>query len=196
MQYRPYGRLKWQVSALGFGNLRLPVIDYNDSTVNEPIAIQMIRYAIDHGVNYVDTAFDYHDGASEVAVGKALLDGYRDQVKLATKMPTWLIKSKDDFDKYLNKQLEKLQTDHVDFYLLHTLDSKKWVNLKQHKVIDWAEKAINDGRINYIGFSFHDDLDTFKEIVDYHDWTFCQILYNYVDRDREAGAEGLRYEIP
>ena len=101
--------------------------------------------------------------------------------------------SKDDFDIYLNKQLEKLQTDHIDFYLLHTLDRKKWVNLRQHKVIDWAEKAINDGQISHIGFSFHDDLDTFKEIVDYHDWTFCQILYNYVDSEREAGVEGLRY---
>ena len=193
MQYRKFGKLNWKVSALGFGNLRLPVLDHNDSVVNEPVAIQMIRYAIDHGVNYIDTAYDYHDGASEAAVGKALQDGYREKVKLATKMPTWLIKSKDDFDKYLNIQLKKLQTDKIDFYLLHTLDRGKWVNLKLHKVTEWAEKTIDKGLIDNIGFSFHDDLETFKEIVDYHDWTFCQILYNYVDYKREAGVEGLRY---
>jgi len=153
----------------------------------------MLRYAIDHGVNYVDTAFDYHNGASEVAVGKALLDGYREKVKLASKMPTWLITTKDDFDKYLGIQLRKLQTDKLDFYLLHTLDKKKWDNLTNLKVIDWAEKAKGEGLIDHLGFSFHDNIDVFKEIIDYHDWVFCQIVYNYVDFKREAGQEGLRY---
>ena len=95
MQYRSYGKLTWKVSALGFGNLRLPVLNHKDNCINEPIAIPMIRYAIDHGVNYIDTAYDYHSGASEITVGKALRDGYREKVKLATKMPTWLIKSTD-----------------------------------------------------------------------------------------------------
>jgi len=193
MQYRKYGKLDWKVSALGFGNLWLPEVNHDYNVVNEPVATQMLRYAIDHGVNYIDTAFDYHNGASEIAVGKALLDGYREKVKLASKMPTWLIKTKDDFDKYLDIQLRKLQTDKLDFYLLHTLDKKKWDNLTNLNVIDWAEKAIGEGLIDHLGFSFHDNIDVFKEIIDYHDWTFTQIVYNYVDFKREAGQEGLRY---
>ncbi len=193
MQYRKYGKLDWEVSALGFGNLWLPEVNHDYNVVNEPVATEMLRYAIDNGVNYIDTAYDYHNGASEVAVGKALLDGYREKVKLASKMPTWLIKTKDDFDKFLGEQLKKLQTDKLDFYLLHTLDKKKWDNLTNLNVIDWAEKAMGEGLIDHLGFSFHDHIDVFKEIIDYHDWTFTQIVYNYVDYQREAGEEGLKY---
>jgi len=174
--------------------MRLPILDNDSSKINEPLSIEMIRYAIDHGVNYVDTAYGYHGGNSERLVGKALKDGYRERVKLATKMPTWLITSKDDMDRYLDEQLGKLQTDRIDFYLLHGLRKERWPNLVKLKVTEWAEKAIDEGKIGHIGFSFHDDLSLFKEIIDHYDgWTFCQIQYNYMDTDYQAGTEGLRY---
>ncbi|MEE8398159.1 MAG: aldo/keto reductase [Desulfobacterales bacterium] len=194
MKYRPFGKLDWKVSALGFGAMRLPVIDKDQSKIDEPEAIKMIRHAIDNGVNYVDTAYPYHAGQSEFVVGKALLDGYREKVKLATKMPAWMVKTADDFDKFLNEQLEKLQTDHIDFYLLHALNRSTWPKLRDMGVLNWAEGAVEGGRIGRLGFSFHDDYDTFKEIVDGYDkWVLCQIQYNYMDVNHQAGVKGLKY---
>jgi len=194
MKYRKFGRLNWDVSVLGFGAMRLPVIGKDTSHVNEPEAVEMIRHAVDQGVNYIDTAYTYHDNQSEIVVGKALLKGYRQKVKLATKLPSWLVEKPEDFDRFLDEQLEKLQTDHIDFYLLHALNSTYWPKLRDWNVINRAEDAIADGRIQYLGFSFHDEFEVFKNIVDaYDNWTFCQIQYNFMDIEYQAGAKGLEY---
>ena len=194
MNYRPFGKQNWQVSALGFGCMRLPVINGVDKTIDMPEATRMVRYAIDQGVNYIDTAYPYHGGKSEAFVGAALKDGYRQKVRLATKMPSWLIESYADFDLYLNRQLKRLRTDTIDFYLLHSLMAGRWNKLRDLGVREWAERTIASGRIRAIGFSFHDTLGNFKQIIDDYDlWDFCQIQYNYLDTQRQAGIDGLRY---
>lgn len=194
MKRRNFGKLDWKVSALGFGAMRLPIVDNDASKINEPEAIRMIRYAFDNGVNYIDTAYVYHRGTSEVLVGKALQDGYRKKVKLATKMPTWLVKSQEDMDKYLEEQLTRLNTEYVDFYLLHGLDAERWSKLTDLKVLDWLEKKKEEGKIKHLGFSFHDEYASFKKIIDSYDrWTLCQIHYNYVDSHYQAGMRGLKY---
>ena len=194
MQYRRFGRLDWETSALGFGAMRLPTIDDDPATIDEPEATRMVRYAIDQGVNYVDTAYPYHRETSETFLGRALQDGYRERVKLATKMPCWKIEAPEDFDRYLDEQLAKLQTDHIDFYLLHSLGDKHWPMVRDQGVLAWAEKALSSGRIGHLGFSFHDTYELFEEIVDATDlWTFCQIQYNYMDVDHQAGRKGLKY---
>jgi predicted aldo/keto reductase-like oxidoreductase len=194
MQYRPFGPLEWEVSALGFGTMRLPVIDDDRGRIDESEATRMIRYAIDHGVNYVDTAYPYHEEACEPFLGCVLQDGYRERVKLATKLPTWLIESEADFDRFLERQLTRLQTDHIEFYLLHGLNRKRWPLVRDLGVLSWAEDALSAGSIGHLGFSFHDEYDLFKEIVDATAlWTFCQIQYNFMDVDFQAGTRGLRY---
>jgi len=154
----------------------------------------MIRYAIDQGVNYLDTAYFYHAGQGERIVGRVLQDGYREKIKLATKMPARIIESYQDFDRYLEEQFERLQTEKIDFYLLHGLNSQSWRKIRDLGVLRWAESAMSDGRFDHLGFSFHDDFDVFKEIVDaYDNWTLCQIQYNYMDVDYQAGRRGLDY---
>jgi uncharacterized protein len=194
MQYRSFGKLDWDVSVLSFGAMRLPLIENSQGEVDEAEAIKMMRHSIDKGVNYVDTAYVYHGGKSEVVVGKALQDGYRDKVKIATKLWPGALKKTEDMDTVLNEQLERLQTDTIDFYLLHGLNQTSWPKLKELDVLNWAEGAQKDGRIKHLGFSFHDTLDTFKEIVDDYDkWVFCQIQLNYMDVEFQAGLEGLKY---
>jgi predicted aldo/keto reductase-like oxidoreductase len=193
MQYRTFGRLDWKPSALGFGAMRLPILDDDRARIDEELATRMIRTAIDGGVNYVDTAWPYHRGEGEPFVGRCLQDGFRERIKLATKMPTWLIEEPSDYDRYLNDQLDRLRTDRIDFYLLHGLNQARWEKIRDLAVLDWAERAIADGRIGHIGFSFHDELAIFKEIVDAYEWTFCQIMYNYMDVAFQAGTEGLQY---
>ena len=190
MQYRKFGRLGFEVSALGFGAMRLPT---KEGKINEEEAARMLRYAIDCGVNYVDTAYPYHDQTSEGFVGRALQDGYRKKVKVATKLPVWLVDKPEDLDKFLNKQLERLQMDYVDFYLLHSLNRESWYKIRDLGVLDWAEKAMADGRFRHLGFSFHGDYEEFVEIIDAYNWEMCQIQYNYMDIQNQAGVKGLKY---
>ena len=191
MLYRSMKKAESRLSILGFGCMRLPMKE--NGQIDEPQATKMLRYGIDNGVNYVDTAYVYHNGESEPFVGRALQGGYREKVNLATKLPSWMIKSREDMDKYLDEQLKRLQTDHIDFYLVHGLMKPFWDKLRPLHVTEFLDQAIDDGRIRYAGFSFHDELGLFKEIVDAYDWDFCQIQYNFMDEQYQAGTEGLRY---
>jgi uncharacterized protein len=194
MQYREFRKLKWKPSALGFGAMRLPVIGGNQTDVDIPEAVKMIRYAIDRGVNYVDTAYFYHNGNSEVAVGEALKDGYRDNVQLATKFPIRYVHSSADFDRVFEQQLDRLKTDRIDFYLLHGLNRRNWPLQRDLGVLQWMEGKVREGRVGHLGFSFHDEYSLFTEIVDaYDNWTFCQLHFNYMDVDYQAGVRGVEY---
>ncbi|MDP4091587.1 MAG: aldo/keto reductase [Bacillota bacterium] len=194
MQYRKFGSLDWKASALGVGCMRLPTT-VNAAGIDENEAIRMIRHAIDNGVNYVDTAYFYHGGQSEIVVGKALKDGYREKVKLATKLPMGNVKGVEDYDRLLGEQLGKLQTDHIDFYLFHGINRETWRNkILKFGLLEKAEAARKDGRIRHIGFSFHGACDEFMEIIDGYDkWEFCQIQYNYMDIENQAGTKGLKH---
>ena len=196
MQYRRFGKLDFQASVLGFGCMRLPSFDGSPQSerIDEAQVIRMVRYAIDHGVNYVDTAYPYHNGMSEVVLGRALKDGYRDRVKVVSKSPVWMIRKADDFDLFLDQQLTRLNMDHLDFYLLHALTRERWESVLSLGVLPRAEAALKDGRIGSLGFSFHDTTAVFKHIVDGYDgWTICQIQYNYMDTENQAGIAGLKY---
>jgi hypothetical protein len=173
--------------------MRLPVVDGDMKRIDEEPARNLVRAAIDSGVNYIDTAYPYHGGQSEPFVGRALKDGYRDRVQLATKLPTWLVQNESDWERLLDEQLKRLDTDHIDFYLLHALSAARWATVVNCRGLAALERAKADGRIRHIGFSFHDALHTFKTIVDGYDWEFCQIQYNFVDEQYQAGTEGLRY---
>jgi uncharacterized protein len=191
MLYRKIPKNGDELSVLGFGCMRLPVQE--NGTIDEKRATQQVRYAINHGVNYVDTAWPYHMGQSEPFLGRALTDGYREKVKIATKLPSWLVDSRKDMDIFLNAQLEKLQTDHIDYYLVHGLAGELWDKMEALGIIDFLEKAKRDGRIVNAGFSFHGPADDFKRIVDAYPWIFCQIQYNFMDENNQAGTEGLKY---
>jgi len=184
------GSLNWDVSVLGFGAMRFPMID--QTTVNEEEAIKMIRYAIDNGVNYIDTAYPYHNGESEVIVGKALKEGYREKVYLTTKLPMWAVKNSEDFDKFLSEQIDRLQSN-PDIYLFHGLTKNRLEKIKKLNLIEKMEDAKERGSFKYIGFSFHDNFEVFKEIIDYYKWDCCQIQFNYLDVEYQAGTKGVEY---
>jgi predicted aldo/keto reductase-like oxidoreductase len=192
MQYRKFGKLDWETSVLGFGCMRFPVNE--DGSIDELQSTRMLHEAIDGGLNYLDTAYFYHKRTSEAFVGRALQGGYRDRVHLVTKLPVWELESKDQLDDFLNTQMQKLQTDHLDFYLFHALAEKHWTRVLEWDVLEWAEKAIADGRIGALGFSFHDQFEVFKKIIDgYDNWALAQVQYNYMDTEYQAGRQGVQY---
>ena len=190
MLYRKMPTSGDELSILGFGCMRLRE---KDGRIEEARAASQIRYAIDHGVNYLDTAWPYHGGESEPFVGRVLSGGYRERVRLATKLPSWLVRSRADMDRFLDAQLKKLATSRIDYYPVHSLDGAGWDQVAALGVREFLDGAQADGRIVSAGFSFHGLREDFKRIVDAYPWTCCQIQYNYLDQENQAGTEGLKY---
>ncbi|MCX7026391.1 MAG: aldo/keto reductase [Spirochaetes bacterium] len=199
MQYRRLGKTGLDVSALGFGCMRLPTLGAPEK-IDEKEATKLLHRAIEAGVNYIDTAWFYHAasqgqaGASEPFVGRALSGTWRDRVQLATKLPQQILKVREEMDGFLEQQLERLATDHIDLYLIHGLNGKAWDRMRDLGVREFLEKAKHRGLIGHLGFSFHGEKDDFTRIVDeYSGWEFCQIQYNYLDTENQAGRAGLCY---
>ena len=189
------------VSILGFGAMRLPLIGGTQSPVDsfnparlidEEETQRMVEYAINHGVNYFDTAYNYHGGKSEVVLGKTLRP-HRDKVYIATKLPVFSVTGRDDFDRLLDEQLKRLGTTYLDFYLLHGLNETTWANVRDLGVLKFLDRIQKDGRARHVGFSIHDTFSVFKDIVDSYSWAMCQIQYNYIDEQFQAGKKGLLY---
>jgi len=192
MKYRTFSSLGWECSALGFGAMRLPTKG-TPKDIDYPEATRMLRFAIDNGVNYVDTGYPYHGGESERFLGEALKDGYRQKVKLATKLLVRVVEKREDIDRIFSEQLEKLKTDSIDMYLFHGMNRKNWETVQKFDILRWAEGLKRDGKIKHLGFSFHDSYEVFEEILNgYAGWEFCQIQYNYMNEDHQAGTKGLK----
>lgn len=191
MQRRHIGNPKDEVSLLGFGCMRLPTLPGGE--IDQEQAIALIRYAIDSGVNYLDTAYTYHGGKSEELVGRVIQNGYREKVHIATKMPVWLLESPQDCERLFHEQLKRLGVERVDYYLLHSLGRDSWHKAVQCEALEFLETAHARGLIKNVGFSFHDDLAVFRDIVDGYPWDFCQIQFNYMDECYQAGLAGLKF---
>jgi len=199
MLYRQLNKTGIGLSILGFGCMRIPTIDHKPEKIDNPLATRLLHYAIDHGVNYVDTAYFYHAavfgqrGESEPFVGEALSGGWREKVHLATKMPLFQLHKKEQMESFLREQLERLKTEYLDFYLLHGLNGELWDRMKSFGVREFLDKKKAKGKLRFPAFSFHGKAEDFIRICDEYDWTFAQIQYNYMDIDFQAGYEGLKY---
>ncbi len=190
MQYRTIKKTNEKLSALGYGCMRLPT---KNGTIDTELAKAQIRHAIDNGVNYLDTAYNYHAGASESFLGKHILtDGYREKVNIATKMPCFLVNTTAQFESLFEKQRKKLGVEVIDYYLLHTLDGQTFKKMLKLGVIDFMNKLKAEGKIRYMGFSFHDKYENFIPILEAYDWDFCQVQFNIIDEQFQAGIKGIQ----
>lgn len=187
MEMRKMEKLGIETSLLGFGCMRFPV---ENGHIEEVQSTAMLERAIACGVNYIDTAYPYLDGESEPFVGKVLKKYDRSSYYLATKMPPWYVESLEDAKRIFEDQLSRLQTDYIDFYLIHALNAERFKAMKELGIIAYCEQLKAEGRIKYLGFSFHDEYKVFEEIINYRKWDFCQIQYNYMDREEQAGDKG------
>lgn len=195
MKYRKFGKLGIECSAFGVGCMRFPMKkdENGNEYVDESISTPIIRHAVESGVNYFDTAYVYSGQKNEAAVGHALRDGYRDRVYLATKLPTWNCNTREDMDRLLDEQLSNLETDHIDFYLVHALNLGSWRKVRDLGIREFLDAAKASGKIKYACFSFHDNYDAFIEIIDSYDWDMCQIQFNFMDIENQATIRGLEY---
>lgn len=183
-----------KISRLGFGCMRFKTVDDDNGKIDKESSAKNILYAIEKGLNYIDTAYPYHDGKSEKFIGEFLEENkIREKIKLTTKLPCWLVKEKEDFYKFLNEQLENLRTDYLDFYLLHSLDVKRFRQVVELGVLDFLSEIKEKGIVKHVGFSFHDEYPAFEEIIKAYPWDFCQIQLNYLDVNYQAGLKG--YEL-
>lgn len=192
MQFRKMPKVDEKLSALGYGCMRFP--NTLSGMIDKEKAKEQLLYAIDNGLNYLDTAYIYHLGGSESFLGEHILkDGYREKVQLATKLPCLIVRKKENIQKYFDKQFERLKVDTIDFYLMHALNGSLWDKMLSFGIIDFMDRIRAEGKVKYIGFSFHGSLDDFKRIVDDYDWDFTQVQYNLLDEHFQAGAEGIEY---
>jgi uncharacterized protein len=200
MRYRKMGKTNVDVSVLGFGAMRLPMVGNPGGMagfdpnipIDEAHALKMVHHALDKGVNYFDTAYNYHGGKSELFLGKALKP-FRTKVMIATKFPVFNAEKAEDLPRIFNEQLSKLDTDYIDFYLVHGLGRDSWAKMKDLGILKFLDGLRAGGQIRYAAFSFHDEVKAFKEIIDAYDWDMCQIQYNFYDQNYQAGKEGLIY---
>jgi len=192
MKYRKLND-SYEPSILAFGCMRMPVINGEYGQIDEEKAIEMIRYALDNGINYIDTAYPYHEGNSETLVGKALKDGYREKAILVTKNPVWKVEKYEDFEKYLDEQLENLGVDYIDIYLLHALGEERWEKIKELGCLRFLDEMIEKGKIKEPAFSFHDKKEVFPKILDSYNWSLAMIQMNYLDIDDQATVEAIAY---
>lgn len=190
MEKRRLEKIGVETSLLGFGCMRFPVTA--EGKIDEPVAEKMLDAAIAAGVNYIDTAYPYHGGESETFVGKAMGKYARDSYYLATKLPCWNVAAAEDVERLFGEQLSKLRTDYIDFYLMHALNRESFRKMVGLGVLEKLEELKAQGKIKYLGFSFHDDYEAFEEILSYREWDFCQIQLNYMDVDEQAGMKGYK----
>lgn len=191
MEKRRMEKIGIETSLLGFGCMRFPTLP--DGEIDEALAEKMMDCAIAAGVNYIDTAYPYHNRKSEPFVGRVLQKYDRHSFYLATKLPLWAMNQVEDVDRIFSEQLEKLRTDYIDFYLMHAVNKERWDKMLQLGVVKRLEELKAEGKIINLGFSFHDSYEVFEEVLNYRDWDFCQIQFNYMDAQIQAGMRG--YEL-
>ncbi len=192
MEYREMGKTGLTTSLLGYGCMRFPTLE--NGKIDREEATKLLLKAYDNGVNYFDTAYPYHNGESERFVGDFFeTTGLRDKVYLATKLPLWKVNTLEDAKNIFEEQLAHLKTDYIDFFLLHACNRERFDKMVELGVPELLEQYKAEGKIRNLGFSFHDNFDAFKHIIEYRDWDFCQIQLNYMDTDTQAGLKG--YEL-
>lgn len=188
MEYRTWEKAEVSPSLLGYGCMRFPLKE--DGTIDREKATALLDHAMKEGVTYYDTAYTYHNHESERFLGEYLQKYERESFYLATKLPVWLVKEEADVDRYFEEQLEKLQTDYIDFYLMHAMDEEEFEKAEKLHIFEKLEQYKEEGRVRHIGFSFHDSYEVFERILKSHPWDFVQIQYNYMDTEYQAGSKG------
>lgn len=188
MQYRVIQKTGDEISPLGYGAMRLPL---KNGKIDRIKAKELIYHAIDNGVNFIDTAFLYGD--SESFLGEVIQGKYKDKVKICTKLPTIIVKKYDDMEKILDEQLERLQRDSIDYYLIHAVDLKAMNRLMKRDLVKFLDKAKSDGKIRHTGFSYHGPKEEFSQAIDSYDWDVVMVQYNYFDENVQASVEGIEY---
>jgi len=197
MKYRGFGKIGWDVSILGFGVMTLPRAEGEGPHFDETESIIMIRNAIDQGVNYIDSGYPFdmnqHESRARL-LNLAFQDNYMKKIRIAATLPLFQIHSKQDFDRCLDDQIQWLKIEKIDFCILGWLNRENWPRLREMGLISWAEQAIKDGRIDKLGFSFYDDFQCLRKILDdYDNWHFCQFRYSYMDVNPQPGTGGMKY---
>lgn len=188
MEKRKLEKLGIETSLLGYGCMRFPTTA--EGKIDREQAEKLLDTAYARGINYFDTAYMYHDGESESFVGEAMKKYDRSSFYFATKLPLWEVNTLEDVDRLFNEQITKLQTDYVDFYLMHAISKERWDKMLELGVVKRLEELKAEGKVKYLGFSFHDSYEVFEEVLRYRDWDFCQIQLNYMDTEIQAGMKG------